>query len=324
MDGFGPGAPTDADRPTRLRRAVVRTVAYADLFDFPLLTEEVWRQLLFEKADLAEISGLLDGLDRDPFLAERLQREGPYVSLRGRVGLAAQRATRQSAAEALIAKHRRVLGILPLLPWLRMAAFSGGTSRRNSIQEDDLDLFIVTAPGHAWSVFVGLVLLGHTAGCREVLCANYIVDGTNLQVPDGGDFFTGQEMLGLEPLHGRRQLERMREINDWAGRLLPNADLRPDLPLFRQAGLRGGAQRSVELLLWPAGWAIERAARLGLGWYLGRKRQEGGDMLLRAGILKLHRSDNRLRVVDRYRERLIALGVAGDDLESLLQPRRRR
>lgn len=313
-------------RDDRLRRAIVRTVAYSDLFDFPLRAEEVWRQLLLEHAGRDEIDRLLAGYADDPFLAGRIGRDGELYTLAGREGLAALRANRTDSAERLIAAHVQVLGLVTMLPWVRMVAFSGGTSRRNSIHDDDLDLFIVAEKDRVWAVFLGLVLLARAAGCRDVLCANYLVDRVHIAVPDGGDLFTGQELLGLEPLHGRRHLERMAAVNDWAHRLLPNAGLRADLPLLPGAGWRARAQRGAELLLLPTGWAVERVSRRALRWHLGRKQRSAakGDMMLRDGVLKLHQSDNRSSVVQRFRERLDELGVAGDDLEGLLEPRRRR
>jgi hypothetical protein len=322
----------EATRPDRLRRAVVRTLAYADLFDFPLRTEEVWRQLLLEPATRSEIESLLSDADDDPFLASRVRQVGEFWTLADRPDHSAQRGQRTEAAERLIAEHRRVLQLAAALPWVRMIAFSGGTSRRNSIHDDDLDLFIVTEQGRTWSVFLGLVLLARAAGCRDVLCANYLVDRVHIVVPDGGDLFTGQELLGLEPIAGERQLRRMATVNDWAHKLLPNARLRPRNPLLGAFGDEDGtaatAKRWIERALLPAGWAVERVARRGLGWHLGRKKLassgRGGDMLLRPGVLKLHQSDNRAAVVRRFRERLDALGVAGEDLDRLLEPRRRR
>ena len=313
-------------RDDRLRRAIVRTVAYSDLFDFPLSAEEVWRQLLLERASRDEIETRLAGYANDAFLGSRLGRDGAFYTLAGREGLATLRSNRTDAAERLIAAHVQVLGLVTMLPLVRMVAFSGGTSRRNSIHDDDLDLFIVAEKDRVWAVFLGLVLLARAAGCRDVLCANYLVDRVHIAVPDGGDLFTGQELLGLEPLHGRRHLERMAAVNDWAHRLLPNAGLRADLPLFSGLDWRARAQRGAELLLLPSGWAVERLSRSALRWHLARKQRSAanGDMMLRDGVLKLHQSDNRSSVVQRFRERLHELDVAGDDLDGLLEPRRRR
>jgi hypothetical protein len=319
-------AETDSPRAERLARAIVRTLAYADLFDFPLRSDEVWRQLLLETATFDEVETLLHNAAADAFLASRVGRDGAYFTLAGRSGLAERRRTRQHTADRLIADHVGVLGLVSMLPWVRMVAFSGGTSRRNSIHDDDIDLFIVAEQDRVWSTFLGLVVLARAAGCRDILCANYLIDRTNIVVPDGGDLFTGQELLGLEPLSGRRQLERMAAVNEWTQRLLPNAGLRPRLPLFDDGPWRGRIQRGVEWAMAPAGWAIEGVSRRALGWHLSRKqkRATGGDMLLRRGMLKLHQSDNRASIVSRFRAQLDALDVAGDDLDVLLEPRRRK
>ncbi len=315
---------TDTPRaPDRLNAAILRALLYADLFQFPMRAEEIHRQLLLVPATLAEVR---ERLERDPWLAERIARTGELFHLPGRTGLDARRARQEQATDALIAQHVTVLRLVSVLPYVRMVAFSGGTSRKNSIQDDDLDLFIVAEKGRAWTVYGLLVALARALGAREVLCANYLVDRVHVTVPDGGDLFTGHELMALKPLVGERWLQHMARENAWVEQLMPNAAVRGREALWQELPVEPMARRAMELALWPHWWLVEQTSRALFGRRLRRKAARAGrpDVLLRPGILKLHTTDNRGEIVTRYRDALEAAGVMEPNFERALGRRLRR
>ena len=70
-------------------------------------------------------------------------------------------------------------------------------------------------------------------------------------------------------------------------------------------GLQSAFERGVEL----AGDRLEQLLRVVWRLHLGRRvaRATGSDLVLGGGILKLHLSDHRRRVLDRFEQRLQAL-----------------
>ncbi len=310
-------------RPDELSAAILRALLYADLFDFPMHAHEIHRQLLLMQASLADVQRHLND---DPWLGDKMERTGDLYHLHGRGALCAHRARQEHGTDALIAQHITVLRLLTLIPYVRMVAFSGGTSRKNSIQDNDLDLFIVAEKGRAWTVYALMITLARVLGCREVLCANYLVDRVHVAVPDGGDLFTGHELMALRPLVGEAWLQHMVDNNRWVAQLMPNASSREREQLWRALPVEPLLRRGLELGLWPQWWLVERGSRALLGRRIRNKAAAIGDadVLLRPGILKLHTSDNRGLIVTRYRDALERFGLLERRFDEVLGKRLRK
>ena len=316
-----PAVGSAAEQWSPIATAIVRAVIYADLFDFPIRIDELWRQLPLHKATLAEVEAALAS---DPAVTRHVARDGDYVHLLGREQLLEHRRKQEARTDELVDRHLGILKLLSALPWVRMVAFSGGTSRKNSIEDDDIDLFIVTAPGRAWAVHAMMVASSRALGCRDVLCANYIVDEDHVTVPDRGDLFTGHEMTALKPLTGAEVLRQVHHRNNWVEELLPNAGPNAREPLWAEPGWQEDGRRWLERGLWPAGAMLERTSRMVFGLWLKRKASTGrGDVLLRPGLLKLHTTDNRQKVVGRFRDQLRDRGLWSERLGARMPKRER-
>ncbi|MCO4761531.1 MAG: hypothetical protein KC502_08515 [Myxococcales bacterium] len=314
---------TQVAQPDELTGAILRAILYADLFDFPMRAEEIHRQLLLVRADLGDVA---QRLRSDVWLHDKIEETGGLYHLIGRSALCERRNRQREQTDALIQRHITVLRLLSAMPYVRMVAFSGGTSRKNSVNDNDLDLFIVAEKGRAWTVYTLMVVLARALGCRDVLCANYLVDRVHVTVPDGGDLFTGHELMALRPLIGERWLAHMVQKNAWVERLMPNASARGPERLWESLPAEPLLRRGLELGLWPQLWLLERGARTFLGRRLQGQADRAGtaDVLLRPGILKLHTTDNRGDIVTKYRDRLHEWGLLEDRFERALGKRLRR
>ena len=304
----------ECDR-TEMCRCILRTVIYADLFDSPIAIDSLHRDLIGCRATREQVESCLD---EDPWLRDRVVRRQDVVLLKGREALADRRRQQREETRALVQRNRRLLGLLSLVPFLRMLAFSGGTSHENSPGRPDLDLFIVTARGRVWAVYGIVVLLTRLCGCRRTICANYFVDTNHLCLPRPGDLFTGHQLLFVKPLTGAVWANRLLEQNPWIGDLFPNAGtlskehLSPGHPRL---------QRGCEIVLSPAWLLWEKIARRLFRPRIDRqaKASATADVLVDDGILKLHIQDRRAPAIARFRERLQKEGVWHPALESCLR-----
>src|ERR1700752_464147 len=89
-------SPTDRTEPSRatLERAILETVAYADVFEYPLTADEIHRYLVGVSASRAVVRNLLNGADRP----EHVVRNGRYFTLAGREAAVATRRARAASA----------------------------------------------------------------------------------------------------------------------------------------------------------------------------------------------------------------------------------
>lgn len=286
--------------------AILRTVAYASVFESPASLAELHRTLMDLPLSRAALAARLRGT----FLSQWLGMTDGLVHLRGREQWVALRRARQRRSRALIERHRSVLDLLARLPFVRLVALSGACARDNAADED-VDVFLVAKRGRAWSVCLALMLLCKALGVRRTLCANYIVDETLLALPEN-DLFTASEIVGLRPLAGRETYRRFVEANAWVAVRFPNF-----LRRYRRESQQlpePACPRWLEALL-EAGPAplLERLSRRWLGARLRRKAAGAPGVALSPQRLKLHTHDHRPSVSASFAEALRQVGLEPDE-----------
>ncbi len=198
--------------------AVLATVAYADMFDFPLRRQEIQRDLIGLAAPAASTTNAIDTLlDRD-----RLAADGSYLVLPGRRGLAKLRQSREAQAARLWPIAQRFGRLIARFPFVRLVAVTGSLAAGNPDDRADVDYLIVTAPGRLWSVRAMAALpvrLARRAGVH--LCPNYLLTTRALAL-EHKDLFTAHELLLATPLAGAPTYRQFLGYNNWAARWLPN------------------------------------------------------------------------------------------------------
>jgi len=250
--------------------AVLATVAYADLFDFPLDAAEVQRDLIGVAADDTQMACALGQLCRRGELAS----EGTYLTLPGRHGLAELRWERSERAARMWPTAQRLGESLSRFPYVRLVAVTGSLAAGNPDARADIDYLIVTAPGRLWTVralAIVLVRLARQAGVA--VCPNYLLSTRALAL-EHQDLFTAHELLQATPAPASAIYRRMLDCNRWAERWLPNR-YRRSHALPPTSPVAGSLQQAAEALLggrlgerfeaWEARRKQERLGQVGHG-----------------------------------------------------------
>jgi len=287
-----------------LERAILQTLLYSDLFDFPLTPEEVAYYLIGMPSTADEVRTCLAHTHR---LAERVIEIDGYLALRGREAVIARRLDRAATSDRLWRRARRFVRVLRVLPFVRMIAITGALSMNSSGAGDDIDVLIVTAPDRVWltrAFAIALVYAGKL--CGDTLCPNYVIAERAL-VLERHTLFVAHEFVQMVPVYGQDVYDRMCAANGWIQTILPNAMCpvwnEPD----QQPGTIGrGLKRITEQLL--AGRVGDRLE----AWEMRRKLRKfqrqlgrpGGDAILDRDHVKGHFDDYGEPVMQRYAERL--------------------
>jgi hypothetical protein len=290
---------------TAIEQAILQTVAYADVFDYPLNADEIQRYLIGIAANRAMVRSALRS---SAWLGDELARSGKYFTLAGREVIVEVRRERAATASTYWRGAVRYGHRIGGLPFVRMVAVTGALAMDN-IADDDIDFFIVTEPGRLWlsrALVVGLVKLAATRGL--VLCPNYILSEQALVLTEC-NLFTAHEVTQMVPLHGAATYQRLRELNRWTDQYLPNAGSAPhrfaavDAPPRRSRGVLEGVLRT------PVFAPLER-------WEMSRKMRKLGERGTRHAEAafgpdwcKGHFGDHRQLTLSRYEQRLQALGL---------------
>jgi len=242
-------------RPTVLDRAIYSTVAYRDLFRFPVAPEEIHRYLHGMRCSPDDVR---DALSHSAFLRSRLDGDGEFFCLRGRAESFAVRRARRELSRAQWPRARRFARFLAMLPNVRMVAMTGSLAAGNFPEDGDIDFLLVADGGTLWrtrALCRFLALLDDKLR-RGLFCPNTFLSSAALTLTRRS-LYDAQELCQMIPLHGMETYEAVRRANGWTAEWLPNAAGPPsgalDLPAFSR-----GLKRTGEWLLGGrAGRALE-------------------------------------------------------------------
>jgi hypothetical protein len=244
-----------------LADAIVQTIAYSDVFDYPLTLEEIHRYLVGVAATVEQVQEVLTNGSE---LATRLTCSGGYFHLAGRASIVEKRLQRAQVSASLWPKAIHYGHVIARMPFVRMVAITGALSMDNSDPGDDLDYFVITEPGRLWLCRAFVIALVRSAARRgDIICPNYFVSTRALTVTEH-NLYTAHEMAQMVPVAGVDLYHRMREMNAWVQEYLPNAGGAPKEAPVSAAGPRLGWAAAEALLRTPPGAWLEH-------WEMDRK-----------------------------------------------------
>ncbi len=204
-----------------LSRAILHTLAYADVFDYPLTARETHRYLTGVEASIQDVER---GLEDETLFA----RVGEYFTLRGREEIVPTRKQREEIASRLWKKALRYGRWIASLPFVRMAAVTGSLAMNNVEAGKDIDFLLVAAPNRLWTVRAMTLALARIARLENIhLCPNYLLATNALELNDRSHY-AARELAQMIPLSGMDVYEQMRRLNAWTDEFLPNARGLPD------------------------------------------------------------------------------------------------
>ena len=202
-----------------LRPSLLKTIAYFDLFNYPLTLEDIHRFLDVE-TDQASIERAVRALVREGCL----YRIGSYYSLQNNPALAQRRQQGEIHADELLLIAERNARLLYQFPFVRGICISGSLSKRYADERADIDYFIITRSNRLWiarTLMHLLKKLSYLRGHQHRFCMNYYIDEEALEIKEK-NIFTATELLTLMPMCGNGSLDRFFEANEWTSRYLPH------------------------------------------------------------------------------------------------------
>ena len=288
--------------------AILRTLLYADVFDYPLTPVEIHHYLIASPTDRPAPPEVIEAaLRSSPWLARQVTRVNGYVTLRDREAIGALRDERRRHSERLWPHARRWGYRLGCLPFVRMVAVTGALAVDNSPPDDDIDFLLVTAPGRVWLARAMAVAVVRLARLRGIgLCPNYVLAETAL-AQSQRNLYAAHDLQQMVPLVGRTVYDAMQAANRWSQDYLPHA----------HGPLRHEPERA------PRGWGarLQRWGERLLGgklgdrleqWERARKQRKFAPAAHQANAaaeldgehVKGHFKDNGRPILHKFEERL--------------------
>lgn len=239
--------------PSVLEAAIVKTMAWFSLFDYPMTAFEIWKWLGI-KASLAEVEA---ALRESVWLRGRLVFQDGLFVLGGRSAevVVALHQERFLDAARKFKKLGRAARFFSLFPFVRAVFACNNLAWRNTMPESDIDLFIVVSPGTIWLSRLLLVLpfallkkrpfrhlitpqRSRARLCREPFnhptasdpfCFSFFITADNLSLekiclPEG-DPYMAYWLASLVLIFDRDDIQKqVWGENEWVSKFLPNID----------------------------------------------------------------------------------------------------
>ena len=209
--------------------AIIQTLAYADIFDYPLTREEIWEYIIFNNKGISKkrIFTILN--KKNKFF----EKKDNFIFLKARENNIEKRIRREKESTDKIKRANRIIKILSLIPGVDFIGISGALSMKNSEKNDDIDLFVITKKKSVWTtrlimIFVLKILrVYRNRKDKEVsnkICLNFLIDLSRLEFPkEKRDLFLAHEIAQIMPVFSRgRTYQDFFGKNLWVKDFLPN------------------------------------------------------------------------------------------------------
>lgn len=219
--------------PVQPDQSIIKTLAYFDIFNYPLTREEIY-YFLDQQVELNAIEPVLQQLVND----QRLFKLGDFYSLQPDPALCTRRTNGNHKAAQLLKTAYRVGGFLYQFPFVRGIGISGSLSKNFADQDTDIDFFIITRSNRLWIARTLMHLfkkLTFITGHQHWYCMNYYIDEEAMLIEEQ-NIFTATELITLLPVCGNGTMRRFYNRNNWTVEYFPNQAIGKQSMLMTRSG----------------------------------------------------------------------------------------
>ena len=294
----------------KLSEYLYATVAYADIFDYPLTGDELYYRCLKRIPGKNLRSKLIPGV---------VKIRNVYY-LKGRQSIQNTYKKRRESSKKKWEIARYIGKKLQIIPTIFMVGVTGGLAVNNASEKDDIDFYIVTARGTVWITRFIVVCLIFLYGKRrkpedtrvaDTICLNMIVSVDSMGLPSQEqDVFGAHEVIQMVPLWSRRDTyRRFLQSNAWIKVYLPVA----------WSVKKTGRNQHLKISYWWTRVArkvlmvFEMPAKYFQLWYMHTRRTRE---IVTDDVLRFHPKDARIWITKALDKRLRLRNIPLDKIFS--------
>jgi predicted nucleotidyltransferase len=211
------------ERDISIKNDILSTIAYFDIFTYPLKKREIWLFLptVYTHEEFECALHLLVNKGT-------IFKLGEFYSLQNSYTIAHRRIKGNEKAKEMMIVAQRVAAFVSKFPYVRGVAVSGSLSKNFADDSSDIDLFIITARNRLWiarTLLHCFKKLTFLVKKQHLFCMNYFIDEDHLEIAEK-NIYTATEIATLLPLRGSVAFEKFYAANRWMNTFLPNKYLR--------------------------------------------------------------------------------------------------
>lgn len=206
-----------------LKRAIIATLTYHDIFNYPLKLDEIESFLIGKKTSKEQI--LKSTLE----LQNSVHSKDGFYFLKNEQYVVDYRLKRKKYSSEKMQKANFFTKLIALIPMVKLIAITGALSMENSSKDDDIDLLIITSPNTLWTtrLFTNIVLMPYKRSPKSKkqknkACLNIFIDKKDLKIRDQ-NLYTAHEIAQMKPIYDKdHTYSKFVEANSWVHDYLPN------------------------------------------------------------------------------------------------------
>lgn len=298
-----------------LKESILKTIAFFDIFSFPLTAEEIKEHLYNYKKPIhiKEIKGTLAEM-------ENIEKVHDYYVLNGREKLVDLRRSRKFISEKFWARVRQYGQYIVQVPFVEMIAVCNNLAYDNAAESSDIDLFIVIKRGRMWLARLIITLILQFFGVRRYgskiagrFCLSFFVTPKKLDMkplllrPE--DPYMAYWTKLIKPIYGKDMYSKF--VDENKGWLNEQYGLSFDEKLDQQIAFSG---KSIHKKFWE--WIFKGWLGDLLEWILkktfkkrtlakSRKLGPEASVVVMDDMLKFHNYDRRGEYLEKWKEKII-------------------
>lgn len=296
-----------------LKEAIVETIAFFDMFNFPLTETEILKYIKI-KSDYLEVRKELMNLIRDKVVCSC---EGLYFLVGADLNIEARKEN-YNHSDRKFKLALKVSKYFLIIPWIKLICVANNIGTDNLKNSGDIDLFIVSKSKKIWLTRLFVVLIAKIMNVRpqknnktDKICLSFFISEDSLDLSElrqGGeaDKYLEYWLLGLNPIYSKDNTFEMlfkanRKIIDnfpnyYEQKISSKRKMNKQISGFYELnwelffGKLESLVKNIQIKIMPA--ELKSIASQGVGVILGDN------------VIKLHLNDKREEFRKKYNEKI--------------------
>jgi len=292
-------------------KAVLQTIIYFDLFDFPLTKEELHRNII---ANYAVSIAAIENRLKNNNMKSLIEKSEGFYYLKNRGELISKRKANYLLTDKKFKVAINNAKLLRLCHGVKAIFITNKLAYSNPRENGDIDIAIITSKNKLWTARFFTSLLMKILGRRpqkhnqkNKICLSFYLTENNLNLNKWlkpNDLHLAMWLSQFVPIYDPENLgERMLGENKWIRQMLPNAQQynlndRRKVKATILSKFLGGI-----LFFIPENTLKSVQIKLLAPELKQKKNDSNGDVIINDKILKLHSTDRRQYYNDNLKDR---------------------
>jgi predicted nucleotidyltransferase len=219
-----------------LKKAVLKTLAYHSLFNYPLEKKQIKNFLikysLKNRKEKSDLKTVLASLKKEKKIGEK----NGFYFLKGNRKTVKIREKRKKESKNKLKTANNIVSVFNKISFVKGIAVTGALAMENISENDDIDLFVITKKNTLWLTRLLILAILAATGKRpkitknkkdikDKICVNLFLEEDCLKLKkDKQNLFIAHEIAQIKVLLNKEYVfNKFFQENNWIEEYLPNA-----------------------------------------------------------------------------------------------------